>query len=82
MTKKRIPKKREQQQIRVPEVIQIQTMLADRRLTMWSPIEVRAVIRYKRAREIDVYVIHERLQTVCDEEVMSRQMIGRWCCIQ
>ena len=67
---RRAPKKREQQQIGVPEVIRVQITMADRRvLTTWSPMEVHAVIRYEWARGTNVSVIHERLQTVYGEEV-------------
>lgn len=48
---------------------------------MWSPMEVRAVIRYEWARGTSVSIIHERLQIVYGEEVMSRQTVGRWCCM-
>lgn len=44
-------------------------------------MEVRAVIRYEWARGTSVSVIHERLQTVYGEQVMSRQRVGRWCCM-
>ncbi|KAJ4447445.1 hypothetical protein ANN_09452 [Periplaneta americana] len=51
--------------------------MADRRVLTWSPMEVRAVIRYEWARGSSVSIIHERLQTVHGEEGMSR----RWCCM-
>ncbi|KAJ4440545.1 hypothetical protein ANN_08686 [Periplaneta americana] len=44
-------------------------------------MELRAVIPYEWARGSNVSIIHERLQTVYGEEVMSRQMVGRWCCM-
>lgn len=79
---RRVPKKSVYKQTGVPEVIRVQITMAERRvLTTWSPTEVRAVIRYEWARGTSVSVIHERLRTVYGKEVMSRQMVGRWCCM-
>ncbi|KAJ4430637.1 hypothetical protein ANN_19226 [Periplaneta americana] len=66
----------------MPKVIRVKITMADRCvLTTWSPMEVRAVIRYEWACESSVSIIHERLQTKYGEEVISRQMVGRWCCM-
>lgn len=69
------------QQIFVPEFIRIQITLADKRLTMCSPIEVHAVIRCEWPRGTRMSVIYERLQTAYGEKIISRQMVGRWCCM-
>ncbi|GFX53157.1 hypothetical protein TNCV_361521 [Trichonephila clavipes] len=50
-------------------------------LTMCLPMEVRTVIHYEYKREASVPVIHERLQTVYNEEIMFRLIVGRWCCM-
>ncbi|GFW72074.1 hypothetical protein TNCV_4789621 [Trichonephila clavipes] len=66
----------------MPDIIRVQITMAGRRvLTMWSPVEVRAIIQYYWTWRINVFAILESLHTMYCEEVMSRQMVGRWCCI-
>ncbi|GFV51946.1 hypothetical protein TNCV_1322991 [Trichonephila clavipes] len=64
------------------EVIRIQITMAIRRvLTIWSMIEVSAVIQYEWTYGTSVLVNLEHLHNVYNEAIMSRQMVGHCCCM-
>ncbi|GFU76885.1 hypothetical protein TNCV_4520411 [Trichonephila clavipes] len=44
-------------------------------------VAMNTIIWYEWTYGTSVPVIHERLQTVYGEEVIYRQMVGRWRCI-
>ncbi|GBM18035.1 hypothetical protein AVEN_75478-1 [Araneus ventricosus] len=53
--------------------------MAERRvLKTWWQIDVRAFVSYEWARGASASDIHRSLQSVYEDDVMSRQSFGRW----
>ncbi|GBM89313.1 hypothetical protein AVEN_120889-1 [Araneus ventricosus] len=48
-------------------------------LKTWFQMEARAVMRYECVRGTSILDIRRRFQSVCGDNVMSHQMIGRSC---